>query len=465
MPRLKSQIATTGRRGFWAVAGMFSVVQLGGTLPVPLYVLWQGPFGFGNATLTLIFAIYAIGTLLSLLLLAPLSDQLGRRPALIAALGVGAVSTGLFLAADSVALLLAARFVSGIAAGITTATATAALRELEPGSRARRASLTATAANMGGLGLGPLLAGIVVEYGSDPLKLVFWIYLGLLVLALLGVLSSSETVARPERLVLRPRGLSLPEGARAEFAIAAGVVFCAFTVLGLFSSLVPSFLASSLHEQNHAIAGAIVAAIFLTATATQLVLFRVSPTDALSAGLLVLLVGLALIELGLWTGSLGVFLGGTVVSGLAIGLSFMGSVATVNRIAAPEQRGRCDGRVLRQRVHGPQHSYDRRRRSERLDRDQRRDPVRRDRDRGPGQRCARCDPPRPGDLAYARTRAGDMNDHPMRDFSDDSPLRLVELAARGRLPHPLAACAPRRLRRREYAKDRPLRRRQAIVPR
>src|SRR3954469_7310171 len=146
-------------RGFHRVAAAFFVLQVGGTLPVPLYVLWKERVGFGTGTLTLVFAVYALGTLTSLLLLAPLSDQIGRRPALLTAVGLAAASTALFLVANGVAVLFVARFLSGMAVAMNTATGTAALRELAPAGRARRASVAATALNMGGLALGPLLGG------------------------------------------------------------------------------------------------------------------------------------------------------------------------------------------------------------------------------------------------------------------------------------------------------------------
>ena len=332
--------ATTSavRRGFWVVAAVFTVVQAGGTIPIPLYVIWQPRFGFGAGVLTLIFAVYAVGTLLALVLISPLSDQLGRRPALAAAIAFSAASAGVFLIANSIAGLLAARFLSGIASGIVAATATAALTELEPHGRSRRASLTATAANLGGLGLGTLFAGLVAQYGHDPTKLVFWIYLAALTPTFAALAAVSETVHRAQSVTWRPQGLHLPAKARGRFALVAGAIFCAYTLNGLFSSLVPSFLAGSLHEHNHAIAGAVSAAIFLTAVITQLLLHRLTPGTALTVGLTMLLASLALIEIALWDGSLAVFLAGTAAGGLAAGLAFMGGIATVNLIAEPQPR-------------------------------------------------------------------------------------------------------------------------------
>ncbi len=330
-------VGAPGEAGFWGVAGMYLVIQVGGTIPIPLWVVWQSKLGFETGTLALVFAIYTLGTLVSLLLIAPLSDRVGRRPVLILAVALAAVSTVLYLVADTVLLLFVARFISGMAVALTAAAGAAALRELEPGSRARRASLTTAAATMGGLALGPLLAGFTAEYARDPLRLVFWIYLALLIPALVAVLLARETVPPDRRVAWRPGRIALPRD-RSAFALAASTAFCAFALLGLYSSLVPSFLRSGLHERNHAVAGLIVSMIFFVGTITQLLLFRISPRRALSWGLPVLLIGLALIELGLWDTSLGIFVAGTIAGGLAVGLLFMGSLAIVNQIAEPDRR-------------------------------------------------------------------------------------------------------------------------------
>ena len=87
---------------------------------------------------------------------------------LAVALGASALSTVVFILAPGVWALIAARIVSGLSAGLMTGTATAALTELVPASASRRASLVATAANMAGLGLGPLVAGLFAQYAPRP---------------------------------------------------------------------------------------------------------------------------------------------------------------------------------------------------------------------------------------------------------------------------------------------------------
>jgi len=325
---------------FWIIAYLFAVIMLGTTLPTPLYVIYQAQWHFSSGITTIIFASYAVGVLAALLLAGRSSDQVGRRPVLFAALAFSALSTVVFIVSPGLGWLFVGRVLSGISAGLVTGTATAALTDAYSGSSSRKASMVATAANMGGLGLGPLIAGLFAQFGPDPTVLVFEVYLVLLAVAAIGLVMVPETVGDRHELSLRFAGLGIPSGGRSEF-IAAGVAgFASFALLGMFTSLAPSFLGTVLHEHSHALGGAVVFALFGTATATQLVLARLASRIVMLAGLMVFLAGLALIVAGLSQASLALFLVGTIVSGIAIGAIFIGSVSTAVRLAPAEMRGR-----------------------------------------------------------------------------------------------------------------------------
>ncbi|MEA2248680.1 MAG: hypothetical protein QOH46_3209, partial [Solirubrobacteraceae bacterium] len=152
-----------------------TIAMLGTTLPTPLYALYRERFGFSELMITVIFATYAAGVIASLLLFGRLSDQVGRRRMLLPGLALAALSAIAFLIADGLALLLVGRVLSGLSAGIFTGTATATLMDLAAPERRARATLVATVANMGGLGCGPLLAGLLSEWAGSPLRLVFWV--------------------------------------------------------------------------------------------------------------------------------------------------------------------------------------------------------------------------------------------------------------------------------------------------
>jgi len=337
----------TGHRGpavprrvaFWLVALMLTVTMLGTTLPTPLYVIYQGRWHFSAAVVTVTFAVYAAAVMATLLLAGRSSDQAGRRPVLAVALGASALSTVVFILAPDVGALIAARIVSGLSAGLMTGTATATLTELVPASASRRASLAATTANMAGLGLGPLIAGLFAQYAPDPTTLVFEVYLAVLAVAGLILLLVPETVRPRTRPALRFAGLGMPEQGRDEFIAAGVAAFAAFALLGLFSSLVPGFIAGQLHQGSHATQGAVVFLLFAVGTVTQVTLSRFNSRRVVLAGLSVFLVALALIVAALAESAMALFLAGTVAGGVASGAIFLGSLATASRLAPAGRRG------------------------------------------------------------------------------------------------------------------------------
>jgi MFS family permease len=324
---------------FWLIAYAFAVTMLGTTLPTPLYVIYQAQWHFSTSLITLIFATYAVGVLAALLVAGRSSDQVGRRPVLAVAVGLSIVSAVTFILAPDVGWLFVGRILSGLSAGLITGTATAALTETARPGAGRSASLVSTTANMGGLGLGPLLAGLLAEYAPRPTVLPFLVQLGLAVVAGLALLVIPETVAERSALSLRFRGLGIPRAGRTEFIAAGFAGFAAFSLLGLFSALAPTFLGGVLHETSHAVAGAVVFLAFAVGTCTQLAGSRLPSRPVMLAGLTVFLAALALIVAGLSAASLPVFLAGTVVSGVAVGAVFMGSLAVANRLAPAEIRG------------------------------------------------------------------------------------------------------------------------------
>jgi MFS family permease len=325
--------------GFAACAYAFAVTMVGTTLPTPLYGLYRQRFGFSELMITVIFATYAVGVIAALLLFGGASDAIGRRLVLLPGLGFSALSAGAFLLANGLGLLLAGRLLSGLSAGIFTGTATAALVDLAPDAHRGRGTLMATMANMGGLGCGPLLAGVLAQVLGSPLRLTFWVDLGLLLPAILGVVAMPETVARDHDARVRPQALRVPAEIRREFVRAALAAFAGFAVLGLFTSVSPAFLGQVLGIRSHAVVGLVVFAVFAASTAGQLALTRVPETAALPAGCGALIGGMGVLALGLALSSLVLLLLGGVVAGFGQGLSFRAGLGAVTGAAPEEQRG------------------------------------------------------------------------------------------------------------------------------
>jgi MFS family permease len=337
----RTRRAAPRRVAFWLAALILSVTMLGTTLPTPLYVIYQAQWHFSDAIVTVTFAVYAAAVLATLLLAGRSSDQAGRKPVLAVALACSALSTIVFIFAPNVEVLIVGRILSGLSAGLMTGTATAGLTELVPASASRRASLVATAVNFGGLGLGPLIAGLFAQYAPHPTVLVFEVYLAVLAVAGLCLFLVPETVSPRQRPALRFTGLGIPERGRGEFIAAAIAAFAAFALIGLFAALAPTFLGNVLNENSHAVQGGVVFLLLAVGALTEVLLSRFNSRRVVMAGLGLFLIGLALIVAALSAADMALFLAGTVVAGAAVGAVFLGSMATASRLAPPNERGRA----------------------------------------------------------------------------------------------------------------------------
>jgi MFS family permease len=321
------------------VATAFAIAMLGTTLPTPLYPLYQRTFGFGELITTVVFAAYAVGVVAALLLFGHWSDQLGRRPMLQAGLVLSGLSAVVFVLAGSLGWLFVGRLLSGLSAGIFTGTATAAIVDLAPDEGKSRASLIAAAVNMGGLGAGPLLAGVLAQYAPLPLALCFLVDLLLVALAIFGVHAVTEPARRPKTVRLRPQKITVPTEIRGVFSRAAIAGFAGFAVMGLFTAVSPAFLGTVLHNTNHAVTGAVVLTVFLASTLGQSLSMAIGERRALVFGCVGLIVGMILVGTSLLVRSLTLLIAGAVIAGFGQGMSFRAGLSAVASASPPEKRG------------------------------------------------------------------------------------------------------------------------------
>jgi MFS family permease len=326
-----------GSSGGLALAAFgFFVAMLGTTLPTPLYPLFGQPYGFGALLVTVIFAIYAFGVIAGLILFGNLSDRLGRKPLLLFGLALSATSAVLFLVAGSLVPIYIARIVSGLSAGVFTGTATAYIIDLAPSGRRTLASFVAVFANLGGLGAGTLLSGLLAQWAPDPLRTPFAVDLALVGVAAAALLLPPETVTRGT-FSLRLQHLSVPEEVRGVFVRASLAGVAAFAVSGVFSSVAPGFLGIGLHRHSPALAGLLVFILFMMSVAGQGLVFRLP--NALAAGCGFLVIGVALLAVSLGTDSLGALFASSAVAGLGQCIVVSAGLAAIAQRAPAERRG------------------------------------------------------------------------------------------------------------------------------
>lgn len=322
------------------VAYAFVVTMLGTTMPTPVYPLYEKQFGFSSLIVTVVFATYAIGVIAALLVVGQRSDQVGRRRVLVPGLVIAAASSVVFLVADGLPLLFVGRLLSGLSAGMFTGTATAALLDFAGPEARGRATLVATVANIGGLGLGPLVAGVLVQFVSDPLRVPYAVHLALLAPAAFAIWLMPEPVkgANPGA-PLQLQRLAVPREMRSTFIRASAAAFAGFAVTGLFTGVAPSVLGELLHQHSHLLTGALVSAVFAASIVGQLMLELIDAERAMPLGCAVMVVGIGLVAWSIAASSLGLLVAGAAASGLGMGMSFRAGLADVSRESPPERRG------------------------------------------------------------------------------------------------------------------------------
>ena len=330
--------------GFWVVAVAFTLVTAYATVPTPLYPLYQAADDIPVPMVTLIFAAFAVGVVVSLFLIGHISDWAGRRRMTLIALLTSAGACVVFILWSSVPGLITARFIDGVAVGTLSAAATAHLAELRARQRPEESAVVAAsvagAANIGGLALGPLIGGLFAEFLPDPLELPHAVFLVLFVVAAIVVRFVPETVvtstAHP---AYRPQRLALPPASRAAFAAAGIGAAASFALFALFTSLAPTFLHETFHVTDHLVHGATVFAVFAAAATAQLVLVRVAQRTQIVIAMAALVVGLILIPAGAVAPALAVFVVGGIIAGAGAGLLFRSAIGAAGTLAAPGRRG------------------------------------------------------------------------------------------------------------------------------
>ncbi len=332
-------VSGSKRFGFATTGLMLCALMIGTNIPSPLYGVYEHLWHFSPSVLTLVFSTYALCIIPSLLIFGQLSDALGRKPVMVAGFLIAAVGSLTFVFAKNVTWLFIARALQGLAVGIVSGTATAALTELEPNSNRQRASLVASLATAGGTALGPIFAGLLAQYAPMPLQLPYLLNCVLLLIGLLGLLFISEPLPKDFRKHWEPQRPGVPREILSPFVVGSLVAFAAWTVTALFMSLVPSYVTSLLHVKNLAVAGSIVFLMLGSSSLIQLTLRKLGNRTAQITGLLLLLIGLAGIIASVPMQSLWFLLVSTVIAGAGQGLAFMGSVSLVNHVAPPAQRG------------------------------------------------------------------------------------------------------------------------------
>src|SRR5580704_7213087 len=123
MTSIDSQAEPTALRhpppsGFWAVAFAFLIVMAFATLPSPLYGLYRTRDHLSAFMITVIYAIFAAGTIVMLLAVRSIAARIGRRGVMLSAVATMMASAGLLAAWKALPGLLIGRLLTGVSVGL-----------------------------------------------------------------------------------------------------------------------------------------------------------------------------------------------------------------------------------------------------------------------------------------------------------------------------------------------------------
>ena len=325
----------TSRRSLILYAAMLMTFFAASSVPTPLYRIYQESWGFSATVLTLIFSAYALSILCALLTVGSLSDHIGRRPVVLAALGLELVSMLLFLLAAGPGWLIAARILQGLATGAATSALSAGLVDADQ----ERGPFINGVAPLLGLAAGALGCSALVDFGPMPIRLVFIVLIVFFVVQLAAMVTAPETtVTRHGALAsLRPE-ISVPRHSRRNLLRATPISVAGWGLGGFYLSLLPSILRSITGSSSALPGGVVVAALAVSGAVSILVARPHSADRIIAVAALMLMVGVTVTLFGISAASVPIMLAGTLLAGVGFGSGFLGALRTTLAAAEPPER-------------------------------------------------------------------------------------------------------------------------------
>jgi MFS family permease len=327
----------SGRPALYLLASLIVSLLAASSAPTPLYATYQEQWGFTPITTTVVFGVYAVAVLVSLLAFGRLSDHVGRRPVLLVALAVQAISLAVYATAGGVPELLAARIIQGVSTGAALGAIGAGMLDID---RAKGTLTNAVSPGMG-TGLGSILSALAVRYLPAPTHLIYLVLLGVIVVQAVGVALMRETVTRSRGALssLLPE-IRLPRTVRAHLMTAAPVLFAVWALAALYGALGPALVQALTGSGDLVLGGLSLTVLAAFGVGAIFALRTAAARTVMLTGIAALVAGVAVTLLALTVKSAAVFFAGTAISGVGFGSGFQGAIRTVvPRVDAHERAG------------------------------------------------------------------------------------------------------------------------------
>jgi predicted MFS family arabinose efflux permease len=325
----------SGRPAVVVLASVIVALLASSAAPTPLYAIYEARWHFTPITTTVVFGVYAIAVLISLLTLGKLSDHVGRRPVLLTAIAVHATSLVIFATATGVPALLSARVVQGLSTGAALGAIGAAMLDMD---RELGTFANAVAPGMG-TASGVILSALAVRFLPEPTHLIYLALIGVLALQATAIAAMRETASRaPGALAsLRPE-ITLPRALRAPVLTAVPVLFAVWALAGLYAALGPALVYSLTGASDVVLGGLSLFVLAASAVVMIIVLRRASARTVMLFGILALIAGMAVTVAAVSLRSAPAFFAGSAIAGAGFGSGFQGSIRMAVPLAAAHER-------------------------------------------------------------------------------------------------------------------------------
>jgi predicted MFS family arabinose efflux permease len=335
LPALRAAGRLPAKAAFALQVSILVTFLAGSSAPTPLYAVYQAEWGFSPITVTVVFGVYAVAVLAALLTVGSLSDHIGRRPVLLAALVLQAAAMIVFISAAGVPELLVARVAQGLSTGAAVGALGAGILDLNK----EKGTIANGVGPVMGTAVGAIGSGLLVQFLPSPTHLVYVVLLAIVVLQGIGVVLMTESsTSKPGALAsLRPH-FGLPLAVRRPLLVAVPALVAVWALAGFYGSLGPTLVRLVVGSSSIVLGGLSLFVLAGSGGLTVLLLRNTAPRKVMLIGGVALLVGVGLTLLGISYTSTTVFFAGTAVAGVGFGGGFQGALRTVVPLAAPHER-------------------------------------------------------------------------------------------------------------------------------
>jgi MFS family permease len=325
---------------FWLLSALLTSLLFAASAPSPLYSVYAARWNFPASTLTLVYAVFAFGALAALLVTGRLADHVGRRRVALIALAVQVAGMAAFIMAEGVEGLYVGRILQGIATGTGIGAISAWLLDLQPPDNPGLGSLVAGLGPLAGLAIGAFGSGLLVQFGPDPLHLVFWLLTAIYLIGFVAVIGAPDPAPRSPGWMesMRPR-IAVPSAARALFVATTPSQIAIWAIAALYLSLGPSLAVLLLGSDSRVAGGLVILALLGSGVLASAVARQVNPRLLLVRGSVLVAVGVAITLLSVAANSAVGLYAGSAVAGLGLGPAFSGTIRSLAPLAPPEERG------------------------------------------------------------------------------------------------------------------------------